>query len=178
MLDVGPRNMTFRGHVLLPFVILMTSCDDSSEPQIVSVASGDAEMESAMVRARDAFPQFWSEVSDDYQRVIPVLTLAQVKAYFHDEDDPEGGEHMWVGEVSFDVELISGTLMSQPGHLDSVSEGDSVEFPVSRLSDWLIVDDGRAKGLYTAQVLRARMSEDERAAHDANYPFEFPPLDQ
>ena len=27
-------------------------------------------------------------------------------------------------------------------------------------------------------VLRARMSDDERAAHDANYPFAFPPLDQ
>ena len=89
-----------------------------------------------------------------------------------------GGEHMWGGEVSFDGELISGILMSHPGHLDSVSEGDSVEFSVSRLSDWLIVDDDRAKGLYTVQVLRARMSDDERAAHDANYPFAFPPLDQ
>lgn len=161
----------------------MSSCDDSSEPQasepqIVSVESDDAEMEAAMVRARDAFPKFWSEVSEDYQRVIPALTLAQIKAYFHDEDDPQGGEHMWVGEVTLDGELISGTLMSHPGNLDSVSEGDSVEFPVSRLSDWLLVDDGKAKGLYTVQVLRARMSDDERATHDANYPFEFPPLDQ
>ncbi|MEP4079021.1 YegJ family protein [Haloferula sp.] len=161
----------------------MTSCDDSSEPQesepqIASVAADDAEMEAAMARARDTFPEFWAEVSEDYQRVIPALTLAQLKAYFHDEDDSESGEHMWVGEVSFDGEMISGTLMSQPGHLDSISEGDSVEFPVSRISDWLIVDDGSAKGLYTVQVLRARMGEDERAAHDANYPFEFPPLNQ
>ena len=159
----------------------MTSCDDSSEPltselKIVKVAASDAEMEAAMVKARDSFPEFWSEISEDYQRAIPALTIAQVKAYFHDANDPAGGEHMWVGEVSFDGEVISGTLMSKPGHLDSVSEGDSVEFPVSRLSDWLIVDDGNAKGLYTVQVIRTRMSEDELADHDANYPFEFPPL--
>ncbi len=53
-----------------------------------------------------------------------------------------------------------------------------MEFPASRLGDWLIVDDGRAKGLFTVQVLRARMSEDERAAHDANDPFGFPAVDQ
>lgn len=177
------ENMIFRAPILFAFTIFMTSCDNpsepqASEPQIVSVNSGDAEMETAMAKARETFPEFWSEASEDYQRVIPTLTFVQVKVYFHAEDDPEGGEHMWVGDVSFDGVMVSGTLRSRPGHLDSVSEGDSVEFTVGQLSDWMIVDDGRAKGLYTVQVLRSRMTDDERVAHDSNYPFQLPPLNK
>ncbi len=173
--------MTIRACLIIALSIFGTSCDDSldrfqSGVDVISVDSDDLEMNTAMEEARKAFPEFWSEVSVDQQRVIPALTLSLVKAYFFDDSNPDGGEHIWVDSVSFDGEKISGILMSQPRSLRSVAIGELVQFPVRQLSDWLLVGNGKVRGAYTVQILRARMNDDERIAHDANYPFEFPSL--
>ena len=71
----------------------------------------------AMQTARDRFPEFWREVSADYKRVIPALGGSMVKAYFHDADAPQSGEHMWVRDVEFDGKIITGVLADTPRHL-------------------------------------------------------------
>lgn len=147
--------------------------NSGDKPPIVSVLSDDSEMQGAMKAARDSFPEFWREVSLDYQRPIPVLDGVMVKAYFSDRDKPEGGEHMWVHGVHYDGKAISGTLASQPRHVASVKPGEPVSFPLDRLSDWLHVEDDMAKGAFTVRLLRSRMSVEDRRAHDSHYPFRF-----
>lgn len=151
-----------------------TSPSMSSNSKIVPVESDDAEMNAAMQTARERFPEFWREVSADYMRAIPTLDGSMVKAYFDDPGGaPEGGEHMWVSGVEYDGKIISGELTDTPRHLRSVRAGQQVTFPLERVSDWFYVDGGKAVGAFTVRALRSRMNEEERRAHDSNYPFRF-----
>jgi len=151
-------------------LVRRTETDDPNPP----VLSTDAEMNSAMQTARDRFPEFWREVSADYNRVIPALGGSMVKAYFDDPGGaPQGGEHMWVCDIEYDGKMITGELADTPRHLQSVRAGQQVSFPLERLSDWLYVDGGKAVGAFTVRFLRNRMSERDRRAHDSHYPFRF-----
>ena len=174
---------------LLLAALLCQGCNDSQDDVesrndvestsaggVIQVGSDDTDMNTAMRQARDSFGQFWAEVSADYERVIPALSNSMVKAYFADNPEMEGGEHLWITGVNYDGSKISGTVASAPLHLSAPKLGDQVTFPLERLSDWLIVDDGKAKGAYTVQLLRSKMTKAERAQHDAGYPFAFAPI--
>jgi uncharacterized protein YegJ (DUF2314 family) len=80
---------------------------------------------------------------------------------------------MWVRNVQYDGNVITGMLVDTPRHLRSVKLGEQVCFPLERLSDWLYVEKGKAVGGFTIRVLRTRMSEQERQEHDSHYPFQF-----
>ena len=142
-------------------------------PSMIKVEAGDPEMELAMQKARDTFPEFWREVSADYRRIIPVLDIAMVKVYFFDDAAPLAGEHMWVRQVEFDGKAITGVLADTPRQLQSVRAGQRVSFALERLSDWLYVDGKKAVGVFTVRLLRTRMTDEERRTHDSHYPFAF-----
>jgi uncharacterized protein YegJ (DUF2314 family) len=144
----------------------------SSNP-IVPVQAGDPEMESAMQTARDRFSDFWSVLSADYRRVIPVYAGAMAKAYFCDSDAPQSGEHMWVRQIDFDGKMISAVLADRPRQIRGIRTGEPVSFPVGRLSDWFYVEDGQVVGAFTVRLLRTRMTDEQRQEHDSHYPFRF-----
>ena len=150
-----------------------TTMSSDTQPTIIPVQPDDAEMLAAMQTARARFPEFWREVSADYQRVIPALGGSMVKAYFCDEAAPEGGEHMWVSEVEYDGKTITGVLEDTPRELRNVRSGERVSFPLERLSDWFYVDEGKAVGAFTVKLLRTRMTTKQRREHDSYYPFRF-----
>jgi uncharacterized protein YegJ (DUF2314 family) len=144
-----------------------------SSDHIIPVQSGDPEMDAAMQTARDHFPEFWRELAADYRRVIPVYAGAMAKAYFFDSDAPQSGEHMWVRGIEYDGKTITGILADRPRHIRSVRGGQSASFPLERLSDWFYVEDGKAVGAFTVRLLRTRMTDEQRRAHDSHYPFRF-----
>src|SRR5262245_40642205 len=99
----------------------------------------DAAMKPAHEEAQRSFKYFWRELSWERRRIIPCLDMAAVKLPFSDgprDDDQPEGEHMWIGDVDFDGETLSGRLLNAPNWLTSVREGDSVRAPFSQLEDW------------------------------------------
>ena len=168
---------------ILAMILAFSSCERSnstsspmssqSKPDLIPVQSDDTEMLAAMQTARDRFPEFWREVSQDYKRVIPALGGSMVKAFFHDPAEAQSGEHMWVSEVEYDGTTITGVLADRPRHVRSVRTGEQVSFPLERLSDWFYVDDDKAVGAFTVRLLRTRMTDEERREHDSHYPFHF-----
>ena len=80
---------------------------------------------------------------------------------------------MWIGEVDFDGETISGVLMNAPNYLTSVKQGDAVRVPFAILSDWMMTADRRAYGGFTVQLLRAGMGRPERKQHDEAWGLDF-----
>lgn len=142
----------------------------------VGVAARDPEMLAAMEAARTELPKFLKRRGFPDTLKPGQINGLMIKAYFFDADDPEAGEHLWISEVGFDGSSFSGVLSSEPASVKAVSLGDSVSFPITRLSDWLFVEDGMAEGVFTVQLLRSRMSPEERLQHDSNYPFRFRPL--
>lgn len=152
---------------------------ETSTGGIIDVEDDDKGMNEAMAQARKEFPVFWKAVSEDRKKKEPELEPAMVKVSFSDKgkEGKEGKvEHLWIGEVSYDGKMISGVVASEPADLKSVKLGEKVTFPLERLSDWLIVEKGVAKGAFTVNYLRKQMSAEERKEHDDSYPFRFPPL--
>ena len=179
------RSLGFPAAILA--AVALASCDSNEEETVVLDTSqksavtrhkkGATELNEAKANARDTFKYFWKEISLDFNRIIPAVELASVKAEFIDDpDDPDASsEHMWIGEVFYDGRHISGVLMNQPNWLESVKQGDVVEIPLERVSDWMCVVGGEVYGGYTVQIIRGQMTEDEREKHDEAWGLDFPP---
>lgn len=148
----------------------------SESSPITYFPGDDEEMLEANFLARKSFRDFWYQVSLDFNRIVPALSLAVVKAAFSDDfSDPNSPvEHMFVEGIDFDGQIIKGTLLNQPNALTSISEGDEVCLPLEQLGDWLCVMGDTVYGAYTVQVIRSRMSEAERVAHDEAWGLPFP----
>lgn len=156
----------------------------------------DPKMIEAYEKARETFKYFWREQSWENRRIIPALDLACVKASFSQED-PETGEntveHMWINEIDFDGDTVSGFLMNEPNNLTNIQPGDYFEIPLNEISDWLFAITPavqkpkglsklfsspeqvipRAYGGFTIHKMRADMSEDERKEHDDAWQLDF-----
>jgi uncharacterized protein YegJ (DUF2314 family) len=136
----------------------------------------DASMKQACEAARQSFKYFWRELSWERRRIVPGLDMSMVKWPFSDGARIDGRpeyEQMWVGEVEYDGEMLSGKLLNSPNWLSSVREGDAVRAPFSHLSDWMMTVDGRAYGGFTVNQIRAKMGSKERKQHDAAWGLDF-----
>jgi uncharacterized protein YegJ (DUF2314 family) len=145
-----------------------------SEP--VFMFDNDAAMQEASAAARRSFKYFWRELSWEARRIVPGLDMSMVKLPFTDGPRTDGQaeyEHMWIGEVDFDGETISGKLLNAPNWLTSVRKEDAVRVPFSRLSDWMMTMGGRAYGGFTVNAIRARMGGRERKEHDQAWGLDF-----
>ena len=137
-------------------------------------------MQDAVRRARDSFPFFWRELSWESRRIIPGLDLSAIKLPFA-VVQPQAGqpevEHMWVGELDFDGQTLSGTLLNDAHAIPTLKKGAAVSAPLDQLEDWMYASQGVLCGGFTVQALRASMSEGERQAHDQAWGLPFPAPD-
>lgn len=155
----------------------------SDEQPLYFVKDDDLEMVQATERARSTFKFLWRELSWEYRRIIPALDMTAVKAPFSDGPDADIDaelevEQMWISEIEFDGETITGTLINEPHSLNSVSEGDRVKKRLKEITDWMYAIDGHVYGAYSVNLIRSRMSGGERAEHDAAWGFDFGVPDQ
>ena len=152
---------------------------EADESPIFFAKDDDPEMQQAYESARATFRYCWREMSWETRRIVPGLDLAAVKMPFSDGDaaDPDSDgpdvEHMWISEVAFDGELITGVLLNSPQWLKTVSAGDRASVPVAGISDWMYAIRGRVYGAYTVNLLRSRMPANERKQHDAAWGLDF-----
>jgi uncharacterized protein YegJ (DUF2314 family) len=144
---------------------------------MLMASNSDPEMQRAYESARTTFRYFWREVAWSRRHFIPALELACVKAPFSDGSGPAGSaryaEHMWLSEVDFDGEFVSGVLINAPNRLRSVKKGDRARLPLGEISDWMYAIIGEVFGAYTVNLLRARMGHRERKEHDDAWGLNF-----
>ncbi len=148
-----------------------------SEPKIYPFDNDDPAMRRAYQSARETFRYFWREIAWERRRIVPALDLACVKAPFSDVEEGvvelADVEHMWLSEVDFDGQQVSGVLLNSPNNLTSVKEGDSASIPIRDISDWMYVIGGQVFGAYTVNLIRSRLSRKERQDHDGAWGFDF-----
>lgn len=138
--------------------------------------SEDPAMQQAYRSARSSFRYFWRELSWEHRRIVPGLDMAMVKFPFTDGPRSDGNaeyEQMWIGDVDFDGDEISGSLMNSPNWLTSVRQGASISMPFQSLSDWMMTSSGRAYGGFSVNLMRSRMNSRERAQHDEAWGLDF-----
>lgn len=136
----------------------------------------DPQMLQAYAAAQQSFKYFWRELSWERRRIVPGLDMAMVKLPFSDGPRTDGQgeyEHMWVGDVDFDGETLTGELLNSPNWLSSVKEGDAIRVPFAHLTDWMMTVDKRAYGGFTVNHMRAQMSNSERKQHDSAWGLDF-----
>ena len=67
-----------------------------SDEIIFTLEGSDLEMNAAILKAQQTFPDFINELELERRRIVPALEAAIVKAFFFDADTPERGEHIEV----------------------------------------------------------------------------------
>ncbi|WBU90601.1 DUF2314 domain-containing protein [Cellulophaga omnivescoria] len=148
----------------------------SNSDNNIFFAKQDDEMSLAFKKAQETFKYFWREMYWEYRRVIPGLDLAIVKFPFEQtfkgESEPTI-EHMWVRNISFDGENITGVLANNPMQLTNVTEGDTVSCSRSKISDWMFATLGKTYGGFTIHTLRSGMSDEKRKQHDNAWGLDF-----
>lgn len=151
----------------------------SQPSKVFMFDNDDPEMQRAYENARASFRYFWREVAWERRRIVPGLDLACVKAPFSDGDQKERNsdgpevEHMWLSEVDFDGQFVSGALLNSPNWLKSIEQGDAARLPLGAISDWMYVIRGEVFGAYTVNLLRSRMGKQERQEHDEAWGLNF-----
>jgi uncharacterized protein YegJ (DUF2314 family) len=135
----------------------------------VVFAKADAEMQRAFASARETFRYFWRELAWDRRRIVPGMECAYVKAAFSDGGEVE---YMWLSEIEFDGQYVSGVLLNAPRYVDA-RKGDPARVLPSLIGDWMFGWDGQVHGGYTVQAMRARMGAAERREHDQAWGMNF-----
>jgi uncharacterized protein YegJ (DUF2314 family) len=152
---------------------------ESQPSKVFMFDNSDPEMQGAYQKARATFRYFWREVAWERRRIVPALDLACVKAPFSDgaRRTPAQGnpdvEHMWLGEVDFDGQFVSGVLLNAPNWLKTVRAGDSARIRLGEISDWMYAIRGEVYGAYTVNLMRSRMGQSEREEHDGAWGLNF-----
>jgi uncharacterized protein YegJ (DUF2314 family) len=152
---------------------------DSQPEKVFLFDNSDPQMQLASANARRDFRYFWRELAWERRRIIPALDLACVKAAFSDGEeglDAQGNpkvEQMWLGEVDFDGRFIRGELLNSPNWIQSVKQGDEIQLPLDRISDWMYAISGTVYGAYTVNLMRSRMGQEEREGHDGAWGLNF-----
>jgi uncharacterized protein YegJ (DUF2314 family) len=147
-----------------------------TEHIIYSVEGESDELKTAVISAQTTFKFFWRELSWESRRIVKSLDMAAVKMSFAvDDNDPElpSVENMWVSDVEFDGQFITGVLMNEPRWVTSVRASDTVSLPLAALNDWMYVRDGHAYGGFTVDALRDGMSAEARDEHDRAWGLDF-----
>ena len=135
-----------------------------AEPEIMSVATNDAEMNGAMTTARESVQTFLQALeSPDESR-----SYLSIKVGFHDEN---GTEFMWLDDIHHNEGTFSGTVANTPETVTSVCFGDQVTIPDNQIADWMFIDNGKLVGGYTLRVMRSHLSPEERKEFDKNIAF-------
>lgn len=145
--------------------------DFMSNDPIHTLSGSDPEMNAAIKKAQETFPEFVKELELESRRVVPALDQALVKAFFFEPATPERGEHMFVNRVRVEGGVVHGILASAPRSVGGLREGQEVSFPISRISDWFIVIEGRGRGGHTLDVIAKRMPKAAYAQASKHPPF-------
>jgi uncharacterized protein YegJ (DUF2314 family) len=146
-----------------------------SDDKILMFSGESLAMQEAAKQARNTFKYFWRELSWEYRRIIPGLGLAAVKVAFPTKavgDGPEV-EHMWVNDIQFDGEIISGILLNSPQWCDNIAAGDNVSVSLAEIGDWMYTIGGKVYGGFSIDVMRQEMPDSEREEHDQAWGLDF-----
>ena len=135
-----------------------------------------AEMLQAFQHAQDNFKYFWREMYWEYRRIIPAFDIAYVKIAFSQQTaDPENPlvEFMWINEVEFDGENITGILLNEPYEIDNVEAGQQVMIPFDNLVDWMFVSMDEVYGAFSIQEYRKTLNPQQCQDYDHAWNINF-----
>ncbi|MFV0430329.1 MAG: DUF2314 domain-containing protein [Arachnia sp.] len=126
--------------------------------------------------AQRSFRYFWREVYWEGRRIVPALDLAIVMVTFSQRVDAKSEplvERMWLSNIGFDGESVTGELINEPNAVTNIALGARVTRSVSEISDWLFACSGKTYGGFSVQAMRSQMNDRGRRQHDKGWGLDF-----
>lgn len=121
----------------------------------ITVDTADAEMNSAIAKARASLTEFWQH----FESPGPGEEGFSLKVRI-----PYGGnnvEHFWLGDIARKNDRLSGVINNDPNHALQVQRGQRYEFTQADISDWLFMRNGKMVGNQTMRPLLSRMPKEQ-----------------
>lgn len=137
--------------------------------KIIEVKLSDDEINEAINKAKASFSQFDKAIKatgNNYKKFM-------LKRGFISEF---GVEHIWLVDVRYnsDKNKFIAMVANDPIHAQEIKSGDFIEVDKNEISDWLFFDnDDFTYGGYTLQILRNRLSKEEKKQFDAENNLKF-----
>lgn len=139
---------------LIVSTILTPSCSPSKPDGVVTVEASDAEMNSAIAKARETLPTFWKTFAHPKPNENNFCLKVKIT-------DKNGVEHFWLSDIARTNGAVFGTINNDPDIVHNVKLGERIKISEPDISDWLYERDGKMVGNYTLRVLFKQMPPDE-----------------
>jgi uncharacterized protein YegJ (DUF2314 family) len=125
-----------------------------ADDKTVPVSKDDAEMNSAIARARSTLPKFWAHLAKPrYGEELFALKLGLT--------DGTSVEHFWCGQIEGNSKSATCVIDNDPEVVMTVKAGDRVAVKPQEISDWMISKGGKILGGETIRVLLPRLNNAE-----------------
>lgn len=135
------------------------------EPDVYHFDSEEERINAAMEKARLTFDYFRSSLASPLSHQQYFSLKAKI-------EDGDVVEHIWLNEVTFDeTGNFFGKIGNDPLSVKNVKIDQQVGIPFEKVSDWMIIEDGRLIGGYTIRAIRETMTNEERKSFDKNSAF-------
>lgn len=136
-----------------------TKTEREGEPTIYSVTDNDAEMNDAIKTANQTLDKFNTALISGNKDFKYFALKTRFKT-------PNGGEHIWVSNITHKDKKYFGIVDNLPESTTDVQIGDTIQIVNDNISDWMYVDNQKLRGGFTIRLLRKRMTEPERKQFD------------
>ena len=129
---------------------------------VIMASEIDMELNAAVKKAQATLNTFVAKTSTS----SPSVTNASIKVAF---DYGGGAEHIWANDVVHDNGTFTGTIDEDALYAPNIRAGQQVSVTADRISDWLVVEDGKLHGGYTIKVLIKSLPPEQQRAIMAAY---------
>jgi len=142
------------GSLMLACCFACNQKDPAKPETLVKEGYSEAEMETAIKRARSETDKFLKELEK------PTGTLHAVKAPI---TDANGTEHFWINELKYKDGEFEGVINNDPGIVKNVKLGQKWKIKKEEISDWMYLKNGKLYGNYTMRPLLVTLPPEEAA---------------
>ena len=133
--------------------------------QVIMVPDDDSAMNTAMARARETLPQFWTAFDNQSSGYSGLALKVEIT-------DGNGSEHFWLNNISRNGEAWNGNINNEPQIVKTVQYGQAYSFSRKEVSDWMYIEGGKIYGGFTIRVLLDKMPKAEADRLRAMLAFE------
>ncbi|MFA0923242.1 DUF2314 domain-containing protein [Xanthomonas fragariae] len=136
----------------------------------------DAALQPVDAAACDTVKFLWRELSWEYRRIVPGVEMAAVQLPFATDVsavDAPSHAHVWISNVQFDGDQVSGRQLNDPEWIAGRTAVDAGFAPMADLEDWMSAVDGQIYGGHPIDAMCRTMSLAECAEDDAPWGLDF-----
>ena len=137
----------------------------SRRPETLSKDYDKAEMEAAIQKGRETFPEFKARLLQPQPGDANFAIKVKIT-------DKHGTEYFWLTGIQIQGDQFTGIIDDEPGIVRNVKFRQSYSFTFDDVSDWLYLSKGVMQGNYTLRVLLKSMPAKEAAALKKQFGWE------